>query len=83
MGVVKKRAWPFPAFPGNKPPTARQLSLELLGERSSPREPIQSLPGLRQAAAPCDQAMSGSGCALYGAPGHPGAAQQVAGATAM
>ena len=83
MGVVKKRAWPFLALPGNRPPTAKQLRLDLLGERSSPREPVQPAPGLSQATAPCGQAMSCSGCALYGAPGHPGAAQQVAGATAM
>ena len=32
MGVVRKRAWPFLVFPGHRPPRAKQLKLDLLGE---------------------------------------------------
>ena len=32
MGVVRKWAWPFLAFPGHRPPPARQLRMDLFGE---------------------------------------------------
>ena len=32
MGVVRKRAWPFLAFPGHRPPRSKQLRLDLFGE---------------------------------------------------
>ena len=34
MGVIRKRAWPFLVFPGHRPPSARQLRLDLFGEQS-------------------------------------------------
>ena len=36
MGVVRKRAWPFIVFSGYRPPTARQLRMDLFG--AEPRE---------------------------------------------
>lgn len=81
MGVVRKWAWPFLAFPGHRPPRARQLRLDLFGEQA--REERKSRVAERAAAytattsasvgaAPCDQASSCTGCPLYGTPGHPG-----------
>ncbi len=34
MGVVRKRAWPFLAFSGQRPPRAKQLKLYIFGEGS-------------------------------------------------
>ena len=34
MGVVRKRAWPFLALPGQRPPRAKQLKLDLFAEGS-------------------------------------------------
>ena len=62
MGVVKKRAWPFLAFPGQRPPKAKQLKLDLFREE----------PGSGQPVAPCGQERSCVGCPMYGMPGHPG-----------
>ena len=44
MGVVKRRAWPFLAFPGQRPPRAKQLRLELFGEGSSRLGETQRFP---------------------------------------
>ena len=74
MGVVRKRAWPFLAFPGHRPPRAKQLRLDLFGEgaREKRREqasgPTQSSTG-----APCGERMSCAGCPMLGMPGHPSA----------
>ncbi len=81
MGVVRKWAWPFLAFPGHRPPRARQLRLDLSGEQA--REQRKTRVAERAAAytattsasggaAPCGQASSCTGCPLYGTPGHPG-----------
>ena len=84
MGVVRKRAWPFLAFPGQRPPKGKQLRLELFREESSVRR-SQSDPAIRSqaysastgpAAAPCGQIRSCTGCPMYGMPGHPGAVRQ-------
>ena len=80
MGVVRKRAWPFLAFPGQRPPTARQIRLDLFGERQ-PSE--TAAPALRQAqgergTTPCGVGSTCAGCSLYGAPGHPGAPEAAA-----
>jgi predicted DNA-binding helix-hairpin-helix protein len=32
MGVVRKRAWPYVVFPGQRPPSGRQLRMDLFGE---------------------------------------------------
>ncbi|MDE2803157.1 MAG: hypothetical protein OXK21_09790, partial [Chloroflexota bacterium] len=75
MGVVRKRAWPFLAFPGQRPPTARQIRLDLFGER----QPSEATPPLALSsskgvfgATPCGVGSTCAGCSLYGAPGHPG-----------
>ena len=80
MGVVRKWAWPFLAFPGHRPPPAKQLRMDLFGEqareerkeRFAERPAAASSPHARGNAAPCGQAASCTGCPLYGAPGHPG-----------
>ena len=80
MGVVRKRAWPFLVFPGHRPPTAKQLRLDLFGEESvTTKEPqVRESParyspyGTGGAAAPCGLAASCVGCSMYGMPGHPG-----------
>jgi predicted DNA-binding helix-hairpin-helix protein len=79
MGVARTRAWPFLAFPGQRPPPGKQLRLELFGEDARQKQrqelqpaaaPMPARPGA--AGAPCGQASSCTGCAMYGAPGHPG-----------
>ena len=79
MGVVRKWAWPFLAFPGHRPPRAKQLRLDLFGERA--KEERKRRLAERSAdytahtgatTAPCGDAGSCAGCPLYGAPGHPG-----------
>ena len=76
MGVVRKRAWAFLAFPGQRPPRARQLRLEL-----SPRDPNSDAPArapasaTTPAAAPCGLPRSCVGCSMFGMPGHPGPAR--------
>ena len=37
MGVVRKRAWPYVVFPGQRPPSGRQLRLDLFGEATDRR----------------------------------------------
>ena len=68
MGVVRKRAWPFLVFPGHRPPRARQLKLDLFGERARAGRRADA----GRANAPCGEARSCAGCPMYGAPGHPG-----------
>ena len=79
MGVVRKRAWPFLAFPGHRPPRARQLRLDLFGEQAKEKrkqrladQSADYTAHTGAAAAPCGDAGSCVGCPLYGAPGHPG-----------
>ena len=84
MGVVRKRAWPFLAFPGQRPPKAKQLKLELFGEGSNSKSPHHEATGhgqvpsasSGQALAPCGQTRSCVGCPMYGMPGHPGPRQK-------
>ncbi len=85
MGVVRKRAWPFVAFPGQRPPGAKQLKLDLFAEGGRERRAMQqelagplgtaagSGPAARvRSTAPCGGATSCNGCPRYGTPGHPG-----------
>ena len=80
MGVVRKRAWAFLAFPGHRPPSAKQLRLDMFGE--SARERRADMAGASMSAlqspssqtAPCGVERSCVGCPMFGAPGHPGAA---------
>ena len=57
MGVVRKRAWPFLALPGHRPPRARQLKLDLF--RTDVERPrLSNAPAQRQgrpaqSTAPC------------------------------
>ena len=78
MGVVRKRAWPFLAFPGHRPPRAKQLRLDLFGEGAREKrqtQTAQSSPGFTASAspsaAPCGERMSCTGCPMLGMPGHP------------
>jgi predicted DNA-binding helix-hairpin-helix protein len=80
MGVVRKRAWPFIVFPGQRPPQGRQLRLALESDGLSQdwrhREPVRlpvAAASASPGAAPCGQARSCAGCPLEGMPGHPGA----------
>ena len=80
MGVVRKWAWPFLAFPGHRPPRAKQLRLALFGEQVKEERKLRLAEQMADytahtgaAAAPCGQAGACTGCPLYGAPGHPGA----------
>ena len=72
MGVVRKRAWAFLAFPGQRPPTARQIRLDLFGERE-PSEAAPQTGAAGHGTTPCGVGSTCAGCSLYGAPGHPGA----------
>ena len=79
MGVVRKRAWPFLGLPGHRPPTGKQLRLDLFGEQTRSREQGSAVranglqaPTAEQGLAPCGEARSCVGCSMYGAPGHPG-----------
>ena len=80
MGVVRKRAWPFLIFPGHRPPSAKQLKLDLFSEESRAEHTQQSQANRSQApltnpvqgAAPCGLVTSCVGCSMYGMPGHPG-----------
>ena len=80
MGVVKRRAAPFLAFPGHRPAAAKQLRLDLFGEEARQTRmarvaesrapyPAQAETG---GVAPCGEVRSCAGCPMYGAPGHPG-----------
>ncbi len=37
MGVVRKRAWPYVVFPGQRPPSGKQLRFDLFGEAQDRR----------------------------------------------
>ena len=37
MGVVRKRAWPYVVFPGQRPPSGKQLRLDMFGEAQDRR----------------------------------------------
>ena len=71
MGVVRKRAWPFVVFPGQRPPTAKQLRLDLFPEGAKEAVPSGPIPAITGGTAPCGMATSCTGCALRGTPGHP------------
>ena len=81
MGVVRKRAWPFLAFPGHRPPRAKQLKLDLFGEDAREKRRAQSaataLPLAASASpsttAPCGDRLTCNGCPMLGMPGHPSA----------
>ena len=72
MGVVRKRAWPFVVFPGQRPPSGKQLRLDLFPEGAKDTSAAGPVPANTGATAPCGMATSCAGCALQGAPGHPG-----------
>ena len=77
MGVVRKRALPFVTFPGQRPPTAKQLRMDLLNEGAetalADRPLADGSPASQgQGGAPCGLASSCDGCSMYGMPGHPG-----------
>ena len=71
MGVVRKRAWPFVVFPGQRPPSGKQLKLELFPEGAKEAALSGPVPATSEGTAPCGLAASCSGCALRGMPGHP------------
>ncbi len=75
MGVVKKRAWPFLAFPGHRPPGSKQLRMDLFGEGAREKRRAQATAESMTTppAAPCGERMSCGGCPMFGMPGHPGA----------
>ena len=73
MGVVRKRAWPFLAFPGHRPPRAKQLRLDLFGEDAREKRRVEATTSPPPSAAPCGERMSCSGCPMLGMPGHPSA----------
>ena len=73
MGVVRKRAWPFVVFPGQRPPSGKQLRLDLFPEGAREAAPSGPAPAVSGGTtAPCGMAASCAGCALRGTPGHPG-----------
>ena len=71
MGVVRKRAWPFVIFPGQRPPSGKQLKLDFFPEGAKETTPAGPVPAATGGAAPCGMASSCDGCALRGTPGHP------------
>ena len=73
MGVVRKRAWPFLAFPGHRPPRAKQLKLDLFGEDAREKRRARATASPLPSAAPCGERMSCNGCPMLGMPGHPSA----------
>ena len=72
MGVVRQRAWPFVIFPGQRPPSGRQLKLDLFAEGAKDITPASPVHATAAATAPCGQARSCTGCPMRGMPGHPG-----------
>jgi len=75
MGVVRKRAWPFVAFPGQRPPQGRQLKLELFRAGLSGEEPQRKTASPGYTPAACGQTTPCAACPMYGMPGHPGPAR--------
>ena len=72
MGVVRKRAWPFIYFPGDRPPVAKQLKLDLFGEAAKEQRKAELV--ANETPETCGVASSCGGCPMYGMPGHPGGA---------
>ena len=72
MGVVRKRAWPFIAFSGYRPPTAKQLRMDLFGTSAQEKRNQTSGVAAEQSVAPCGEPRSCTGCPMFGMPGHPG-----------
>ena len=73
MGVVKKRAWAFLAFPGQRPPSAKQIKLDLFGKHRDTEQSSQAIANPGPSATPCGVGTTCTGCSMYGAPGCPGA----------
>jgi len=74
MGVVRKRAWPFLAFPGQRPPQGRQLKLELFQAGLSREQPQRKPASPRTTPETCGHSSPCAACPMYGMPGHPGPA---------
>ena len=77
MGVVRKKAWPFLVLLDHRPPTAKQLRLDLFGEDARQKQiaensAVYSAHERPATTAPCGEARSCTGCPMFGAPGHPG-----------
>ena len=72
MGVVRKRAWPFIVFSGYRPPTAKQLRMDLFGTDAVGRRRAKAVSTTQQQPAPCGEPRSCVGCPMFGMPGHPG-----------
>ena len=72
MGVVQKRAWPFLAFAGHRPPRAKQLKLDMFGEDAREKRQVRTATPATASVAPCGEARSCTGCPMFGLPGHPG-----------
>ena len=52
MGVVRKRAWPYVVFPGQRPPSGKQLRLDLFDEARERRAAESSSEGVGALPAP-------------------------------
>ena len=72
MGVVRKRAWPFIVFSGYRPPTAKQLRMDLFGVGKDERSLEATAAVNQRTPAPCGEPRSCTGCPMFGMPGHPG-----------
>ena len=72
MGVVRKRAWPFIVFSGYRPPTAKQLRMDLFSTSAQEKRNQTSGVAVEQSVAPCGEPRSCTGCPMFGMPGHPG-----------
>ena len=72
MGVVRKRAWPFIVFSGYRPPTAKQLRMDLFGANAQEKRANTTAGTTQQSPAPCGEPRSCTGCPMFGMPGHPG-----------
>jgi predicted DNA-binding helix-hairpin-helix protein len=74
MGVVRKRAWPFLAFPGQRPPRGKQLKLDLFRAGLSGEQPQRKTASLVTTPETCGHTSPCALCPMYGMPGHPGPA---------
>ena len=72
MGVVRKRAWAFLAFPGQRPVRAKQLRMSFEETKAATGLRDDKAMGHGGATAPCGEVRSCVGCPMFGAPGHPG-----------
>lgn len=67
MGVVRKRAWPFLALPGHRPPRARQLKMDLF-RADAERPRLSGTPAHRQGTPAQGTAPCGGGAVVHGLP---------------